>query len=185
MIEQATVAGGCFWCAEAVIKRLKGIQSVTSGYSGGTVQDPTYDQVSAGITGHAEAIQIDFDPAVIPYEKILIVFFATHNPTELNKQGNDVGTQYRSEIFYHSDIQKKVAENVIKEVENQGRYKDPIVTKITPFTNFYTAEPHHQSYYERNQDAPYCQFVINPKIQKLMKEFRKDLKDPNAQIETS
>lgn len=184
MIEQATVAGGCFWCTEAVIKRLRGIQSVTSGYSGGTVQNPTYDQVSSGTTGHDEVIQIEFDPHIIPYEKILTVFFATHNPTQLNKQGNDVGTQYRSEIFYHSEKQKEIAEKVKKEVEKEGRYKDPIVTKITPFAHFYKAEPSHQNYYDRNQDAPYCQFVINPKIQKLMKEFRKDLKDPNAEIET-
>lgn len=167
-MEKATLAGGCFWCTEALFKRLKGVTSVTSGYAGGTLENPTYEQVCNGKTGHAEAIQITFDPHTIPYEKLLEIFFATHNPTTLNQQGNDIGPQYRSAIFYHSEEQKRVAEKLKKK---------EYATEIMPFTNFYKAEPHHQNYFDRNTDYPYCQYVITPKIQKLFKEFGKEVKE--------
>ncbi len=173
----ATLGNGCFWCTEAVFKRLKGVMSVQSGYSGGSVENPTYEQVCSGDTGHAEALQMEFDPNVIPYEKLLEVFWHTHNPTTLNRQGNDVGTQYRSVIFYHSDEQKNMAEESKRKIEEEHLYSDKIVTEITAFTNFYKAEPHHENYYDRNTDAPYCQFVIDPKIAKLLKEFSQDLKE--------
>lgn len=162
-LEKATLAGGCFWCTEAIFKRLKGVESVISGYAG-------------GITGHAEAIQIEFDPKIIPYEKILDVFWATHNPTTLNRQGNDVGTQYRSTVFYHSDEQKIIAQSSKEKLEKSGKYKDKIVTKIEPLNNFYKAENYHQNYYDNNSSAPYCIFVIDPKIKKLYKDFGKILK---------
>ncbi len=178
--EIATLAGGCFWCIEAIFKRLKGVISVEPGYTGGTVEHnskPTYEQVSTGTTGHAEAIQIVFDPTVIPYEKLLDVFWATHDPTTKNQQGNDVGTQYRSSIFYHDDKQKKTAEESKEKIVKEGMYKDPIVTEIVPFTNFYKAENYHQNYYDLNQNKSYCTYVISPKIQKLLKEFKKDVKE--------
>lgn len=180
-LEVATLGGGCFWCTEAIFKRLKGVVSVTSGYSGGKKENPSYDEVCRGITGHAEAIQITFDPAVIPYKTLLDVFWATHNPTTLNQQGNDIGTQYRSVIFYHSNQQKEIAEESKKSLASLAVYHDPIVTEITPFTNFYKAERYYENYYEKNQDAPYCQFVISPKIQKLMTEFKKELKEKYQQ----
>lgn len=171
------MAGGCFWCTEAIFERLRGVEDVISGYAGGTVKNPTYEQVCSGTTGHAEAIQITFDPRVIPYEKILDVFFATHDPTTLSRQGNDVGTQYRSAIFYHSDEQKQIAEQSLQEHTDSGTYSDPIVTEIVPFTNFYPAENYHRDYYERNKTSPYCMFIIDPKVQKLLKEFKKDVKE--------
>ncbi|OGH69079.1 MAG: peptide-methionine (S)-S-oxide reductase [Candidatus Magasanikbacteria bacterium RIFCSPHIGHO2_01_FULL_47_8] len=169
--ETATLAGGCFWCTEAVFKRLKGVISVMPGYAGGAVPNPTYTQVSDGDTGYAEATQIVFDPAVIPYATLLDVFWAAHNPTTLNQQGNDVGTQYRSAIFYHSEEQKKTAEESKKHVEESGKYKDPVVTEITEFTNFYPAEKEHLDFYNRNREYGYCRLVIDPKIQKLYKDF--------------
>lgn len=176
-METATLAEGCFWCTEAIFKRLMGVSEVKSGYSGGTIKNPTYEQVSSGTGGHAEAIQIKFDPSVISFEKILDVFFATHDPTTLNKQGADIGTQYRSSIFYHNENQKRTAQNKIEELTKSKKFKDPIVTKIEPFTKFYRAENYHQNYYERNkQTNPYCPLVIDPKIQKLMREFKKDIK---------
>ncbi len=176
-LEKATLGGGCFWCTEAIYKRLKGVVTVTSGYSGGTMENPSYEAVCSGKTGHAEAIQITFDPSVINYEKILEVFWRTHNPTTLNRQGNDVGTQYRSAIFFHTEEQQKKALLVKEQIEKEALYKDPIVTEIVPFTNFYKAESYHADYYDRNKEQPYCQFVIDPKLQKLLKEFKSDLKE--------
>lgn len=175
--ELATIAGGCFWCTEAIFKRLKGVTSVLPGYAGGTVENPSYDQVCTGKTGHAEAIQIEFDSTQIPYEKILDIFWHTHNPTTLNQQGNDVGTQYRSVIFFHTDEQKKIAEKSKKAIEQEGLYKDPIVTTIEPFSNFYVAENYHKDYYDRNKQAPYCNFVIDPKIHKLLEKYGSDVKE--------
>lgn len=177
MIERATLAGGCFWCTEAIFKRLKGVISVMPGYAGGSIENPTYEEVCSGNTGHAEAIQIEFDPTQIPFEKILDIYWHTHNPTTLNQQGNDVGTQYRSSIFYHDEKQKKIAEKSKAELENDGTYKDPIVTEIVPFTNFYVAENYHKDYYDRNKEKSYCNFVIDPKIHKLLKEYGNDVKD--------
>lgn len=179
-LETATVAGGCFWCTEAIFKRLKGVETVTSGYSGGARENPSYEQVSSEATGHAEAVQIEFDPKVISYEKILQIFFHLHDPTTLNRQGADVGTQYRSVIFYHSPEQEQIAEKVKQEVVDEGKYNDPIVTEIVPFENFYTAEEEHQDYYDRNSNQGYCSYVITPKIQKLLKDYRKDVKEEYA-----
>jgi peptide-methionine (S)-S-oxide reductase len=174
--EIATVANGCFWCSEAIFKRLKGVISVLPGYAGGTVKDPSYSQVCSGGTGHAESIQIEFDPKVIPFEKILDVFWHTHDPTTLNRQGNDVGTQYRSAIFYHNQKQKEIAEKSKEELEKEGVYKDPIVTEITPFRNFYVAEDYHKNYYENNQSAPYCNYIIDPKVNKLLLKYGNNVK---------
>jgi len=176
-MEIATLAGGCFWCTEAIYKRLKGIMSVMPGYAGGTVENPSYDQVSSGNTGHAECIKIEFDPKVIPYEKVLDIFWHTHNPTTMNQQGNDVGPQYRSVIFYHDETQKKIAEKSKETLEKSGIYKQSIVTEIIPFTNFYVAENYHKDYYDTHKDAPYCTFVIDPKVQKLLKMYSNDVKD--------
>jgi peptide-methionine (S)-S-oxide reductase len=176
-MEIATLANGCFWCSEAVFSRLKGVKSVAPGYSGGRVENPTYDEVCTGRTGHAEAAQIEFDPDVISFEKLLDVFWHTHDPTTLNRQGNDVGTQYRSAIFYHGEKQREIAEKSKRELENKHVYKDPIVTEIIPFTKFYVAEDYHKKYYEQHQNAPYCRFVIDPKIHKLLNQYGKDLKD--------
>lgn len=174
-LETATLAGGCFWCTEAVFKRLKGVDDVISGYSGGSPpaggENPTYEQVCSGQTGHAEVIQLIFDSSIISYDQILDVFWAMHDPTTMNQQGNDIGTQYRSVIFYHSEGQKKIAESSREKLAASGKYRDPIVTEIVPFTNFYKAEEYHQEYYERNKSYPYCQYVIDPKIRKLYKEF--------------
>jgi peptide-methionine (S)-S-oxide reductase len=175
--EIATLANGCFWCSEAVFKRLKGVKSVLPGYSGGIVKNPSYDQVCTGKTGHAESIQIEFDPKDISFERILDIFWHTHNPTTLNRQGNDVGTQYRSAIFHHNQKQKEIAEKSKKELENEGIYKDPIVTEITPFRNFYVAEDYHKNYYENHQDAPYCNIVIDPKMNKLLLKYRNNVKE--------
>ena len=175
--EIATLANGCFWCSEAIFSRLKGVKSVVPGYSGGKVENPTYDDVCTGGTGHAEAAQIEFDPTVIPYEKLLDVFWHTHDPTTLNRQGNDIGTQYRSAIFYHNDKQREIAEKSKRDLEESGIYRDPIVTEIVPFKKFYIAEDYHKKYYEQHQDAPYCRYVIDPKIQKLLKQYAKDIKN--------
>ena len=178
--ETATLANGCFWCSEAIFKRLKGVKSVTSGYTGGTIKNPSYDQVCNGTTGHAESIQIVFDPSVIDFDKILNIFWHTHNPTTLNRQGNDVGTQYRSAIFYHNEKQREIAEKSKKDLEKDRIYKDSIVTEITPFNNFYTAENYHKDYYDRNKQAAYCNFVIDPKIHKLLKDYENDIKTEYA-----
>ena len=175
-VEIATIANGCFWCTEAIFSRVKGIKSVMPGYSGGTVINPSYDQVCTGETGHAESIQIEFDPKVTSFEKILDIFWHTHDPTTLNRQGNDVGTQYRSAIFYHDENQKNIAEKSKNELEEEGVFKDPIVTEITPFSNFYAAENYHKNYYENNLTAPYCNFVIDPKIHKLLLKYGNEIK---------
>lgn len=177
-LETATLAGGCFWCTEAIFKRLKGVVSVTSGYSGGNIDNPSYDLVSSGESGHAEAIQIKFDPNSVSFDKLLEIFWATHNPTILNRQGNDIGTQYRSSIFYHSQKQKKIAEKSKLEKENSKELVNKIVTTIEPFKNFYKAEDYHQNYYDDNKNTnPYCSIVITPKIQKLLSKFNSDVKE--------
>lgn len=175
--KQAVFAGGCFWCTEAIYKRLRGVITVTPGYAGGTTEHPTYEQVSSGTTGHAEAIRIEYDPAIIPYAKLLTIFFHTHNPTTLDQQGADVGAQYRSAVFYMDEPEKTVAENVIRGIADEKIYADRIVTEVTPFTNFYPAENYHRDYYDRNRDQGYCNIVISPKIAKLMKDYRDDVKD--------
>ncbi len=175
-METATLAGGCFWCTEAIFKKIRGVESVESGYSGGSVENPTYEQVCEGKTGHAEAISIKFDTKVISYEKLLEIFFHLHDPTTLNRQGNDVGTAYRSAIFYHSDQQKKVAEVVRKRIEDEHIYPNPIVTDIVQFENFYKAEDHHQDFYAKNPDYRYCRVIIGPKITKLLREFKEEVK---------
>lgn len=176
-LQIATFANGCFWCTEAVFKRLKGVNEVVSGYTGGTKENPTYEEVSSESTGHAESLQITFDPSVISYETLLDVFWATHDPTTLNRQGNDVGTQYRSAIFYHNDEQKRLAEASKDRLEKSGKYDDPIVTKIEPFTKFYPAENYHKDYYDTHRGAPYCMVVIDPKVRKLLEKFSKEVKD--------
>lgn len=168
--EQATLAGGCFWCTEAIFKRLHGVSSVIPGYIGGTTKNPTYDQVHTGSTGHAEAVQITFSSNVISYETLLDVFFHLHDPVNLNRQGNDVGTQYRSAIFYHSEEQKNTAIAVKERLVNDGTYKT-IVTEIVPYTAFFPAEIYHQNFYEKNSYLPYCQYIIDPKIQKLLASY--------------
>jgi peptide-methionine (S)-S-oxide reductase len=176
-MQTATLANGCFWCTEAVFQRLKGVTSVQSGYAGGHRENPSYYEVSSGESGHAESLQIEFDPKIISFETLLHIFFATHDPTTLNRQGNDVGTQYRSEIFYHDDEQKQIAEKVKAELDKSGAYKDPIVTAITQFTNFYPAAEEHKNYYENNPNAPYCRVVIDPKIRKLLEKYNKEVKE--------
>jgi peptide-methionine (S)-S-oxide reductase len=177
MMEIATLANGCFWCSEAIFSRLKGVKSVLPGYTGGKVENPSYDEVCREKTGHAEAAQIEFNPAVISFEKLLDVFWHTHDPTTLNRQGNDVGTQYRSAIFCHNEEQRESAERSKRELGKRGVFKDPIVTEIIPFEKFYVAEDYHKEYYEQHQDAPYCKFVIDPKIHKLLNRYGKDLKE--------
>jgi peptide-methionine (S)-S-oxide reductase len=175
-LEIATLANGCFWCTEAIFQRLNGVEKVTSGYSGGKVKNPTYNEVTSGETGHAEVIQIQFDPAVITFQEILEVFFATHDPTTLNRQGYDVGTQYRSAIFYHSAAQKEVAEAFIKSLTDAKVFDKKIVTEITAFDAFYEAEAYHQNYYNNNKNQGYCVAVINPKLEKFIKIYKDKLK---------
>jgi peptide-methionine (S)-S-oxide reductase len=175
-METITLAGGCFWCTEAIFKRLKGVDSVEPGFAGGTVVNPSYEQVSSGQTGHAEAIQIKYDPKIISLTKILDIFWATHNPTTLNQQGNDRGTEYRSAIFYHTSQQRTEAEKSKAKLVKTGSYSDPIVTEIVPFENFYLAEDYHKNYYDKNKNSLYCDFVISPKIHKLLTRFAKDVK---------
>lgn len=169
--ESATFGAGCFWCVEAIFEGLKGVVSVESGYSGGHVKKPTYEQVVTGRTGHAEVTRIVYDSDVISYEDLLRVFWHTHDPTTPNRQGNDVGPQYRSAIFYHNDRQKAAAERVLNEIEVSGLWDDPIVTEISPLVNYYKAEDYHQDFYENNRTYPYCTFVIAPKLAKFRKEF--------------
>ena len=176
MSEVATLAGGCFWCLEAVYNDLRGVESVVSGYTGGRVPDPSYEAVCTGATGHAEVIQITFNPDVISYRELVEVFFTIHDPTTLNRQGNDIGTQYRSAIFYHSPEQKEIAEEVISEIERSDIWKDPIVTEVTPLDVFYPAEEYHQRYFERNPNQGYCTVVISPKVSKFRKQFLSKLK---------
>jgi peptide-methionine (S)-S-oxide reductase len=174
--EVATLAAGCFWCTEAIFDDLKGVEKVESGYSGGQVANPSYREVCNGTTGHAEGIQITFDPKVVSYRELLEIFLTTHDPTTLNRQGADTGTQYRSAIFTHNDEQKRVAEEVIREFEEKRIWDNPIVTEVTPFTNFYKAEDYHQEYFATNPNAGYCQVVIAPKVAKFRQKFREKLK---------
>jgi peptide-methionine (S)-S-oxide reductase len=176
-LEKATFGAGCFWCAEAMFHRLKGVESVVSGYSGGRVKNPTYEEVCSGSTGHAEVVQVTYDPRQISYADLLEVFWGTHDPTTRNRQGNDVGTQYRSVIFYHSEEQRKLAEHYLQKLDASGAFRAPIVTEISPFGAFFPAENYHQSFYELNARQPYCQIVIRPKVEKLEKVFRDKLKD--------
>ena len=169
--ETATLGGGCFWCTEAVLEKLRGVKSVTSGYAGGKIPNPSYREICTGLTGHAEVVRVEFDPDVISYADLLRVFFATHDPTTLNQQGADRGTQYRSVILPETEAQRETAEAVIAELTEAGVFPDPIVTTIEPFTTFYEAEPHHQDYYRQNAGQPYCAAVIAPKVAKLRAHY--------------
>ncbi len=175
-LDTAVLAGGCFWCMEAIFAQLKGIEKVESGYCGGSVKNPSYKEVCTGKTGHAESVRLTFNPAVISYKQILRIFFTLHDPTSLNRQGNDVGSQYRSEIFYANENQKEAAEQVIKEVTEEKLWDNPIVTVLEPLREFYIAEEYHQDYYKKNPLNPYCFMVIKPKIAKLRKEYLDFLK---------
>jgi peptide-methionine (S)-S-oxide reductase len=174
--EVATLGGGCFWCLEAVYDELRGVEDVVSGYAGGSVANPTYREVTTGRTGHAEVVQLTFNPDEISYKELLEIFFTIHDPTTLNRQGADVGTQYRSVVFYHSPEQKAIAEQVVAELEAARLWPDPIVTEIAPMTDFYEAEDYHQEYYAQNPEQGYCQVVIAPKVAKFRKQFLKRLK---------
>ena len=175
-LERATLAGGCFWCTESVFDELRGVESVVSGYSGGHKDSPTYQEVCTGTTGHAEVIQIEFDPAEIDFSDILRVFFTVHDPTTLNRQGGDIGTQYRSSVFYHSEAQKQAAEDVIREIDAAAIYPNPIVTEVVPFEKFWPAEDYHQEYFVNNPNQPYCSAVIAPKVAKFRKMYAERLK---------
>lgn len=172
----ATFGSGCFWCTEAVFQRLKGVEKVVSGYSGGKIKNPTYREVCSGLTGHAEVIQITYNPQEISYSELLEVFWKTHDPTTLNRQGNDIGTQYRSVVFFHDEEQKQLAEHYKLELEKAGIFSSPIVTEISPATQFYEAEDYHQNYYNQNSSQPYCSYIITPKLDKLQKVFKEKLK---------
>lgn len=175
--DQATFGGGCFWCIEAFFSKLKGVTSVVSGYAGGERSEPSYEQVSTGVSGYAEVIQIEFDPAIITYRDLLEVFFAAHDPTQLNRQGADVGTQYRSIILYHSKKQKEIIKEMLQQLERQEVFSESIVTEVIPFDIFYPAEEYHQRYYQKNPKAPYCSYTIRPKLEKLTKQFGHLLRD--------
>ncbi len=179
-METATLAAGCFWCVEAIFDDLQGVEDVVSGYSGGMTESPTYQDVCSGRTGHAEVIQIRFDPDAISFADILRVFFAVHDPTQLNQQGNDIGTQYRSAIFYHDESQKSIADDVIKEIAAEGLYERPIVTEVTPFRKFWPAEGYHQEYFVNNPNQPYCAAVVAPKVAKFRQKFVQRLKKEAA-----
>ena len=174
--QTATLAGGCFWCLEAIYEQLRGVEEVEPGYAGGTVADPTYEQVCTGNTGHAEAVQITFDPQEITFRQLLDVFFAIHDPTTLNRQGEDVGTQYRSAIFYHDEEQRATAERAIQELDAAGVWDDPIVTEVTPLSEFYPAEDYHHEYYRHNSGQPYCRMVIAPKVARFRQLYMARLK---------
>ena len=174
--ETATLAGGCFWCLEAVFDQLKGVSGVESGYAGGTLKNPSYEQVCTGRTGHAEAVQITYDPQVVSFKDLLDVFFTIHDPTTLNRQGNDTGTQYRSAIFYHTPEQKAVAEQTIGDLGKQHLWNNPIVTQVAPLTEFYPAEDYHQEYFVNHGNQPYCRVVIEPKVSKFRKHYLEKLK---------
>jgi peptide-methionine (S)-S-oxide reductase len=174
--ETATFGTGCFWCTEAIFQELKGVINVTSGYSGGSMANPTYEQVCSGTTGHAECLQVVYDPSVVSYDELLEVFWESHDPTTLNRQGNDIGTQYRSVIFYHNEEQKEKAEHYKAELNRNGAYDKPIVTEITAFKTFYPAEDYHQNYYNTHGSQPYCYLVIRPKVEKFEKVFKNRLK---------
>ncbi|MCB0712517.1 MAG: peptide-methionine (S)-S-oxide reductase MsrA [Ignavibacteriae bacterium] len=174
--KKATLGGGCFWCVEAIMLRLKGVISAESGYAGGRTENPSYQDVCSGVTGHAEVVQVTFDPEVISYGDIVEVFFHTHDPTTMNRQGADVGTQYRSVIFYHDQEQKEIAEAKKEEVDGSDLWSDPIVTEISPLDKFYPAENYHRNYFDTNPYQPYCMAVVSPKVQKFMKTFREKVK---------
>lgn len=176
LTDTATFGGGCFWCIEAVFQQMNGVLSVASGYEGGEKADPTYEQVCSGTTGHAEVVQVVFDPAVVTYAELLEVFWSVHDPTTLNRQGADIGTQYRSVIFYHNDAQKELAVNYRKRLNEEGAFSDPVITEISQASTFYKAEAYHQNYYRENENQPYCSFVIRPKLDKFSKVFRDKLK---------
>lgn len=175
-LQEATLAGGCFWCTEAVFQRVEGVEEVTSGFTGGTIKNPPYREVVAGRTGHAEAIKIKFNSEIVTFEELLYIFFATHDPTTLNRQQNDVGTQYRSAIFFHSEAQKQAAEEVIQKLEEENTFQNAIVTEISPAGEFYVAEQEHHDYYNQNRNQPYCRVIIDPKVQKLKHTFSKKVK---------
>jgi peptide-methionine (S)-S-oxide reductase len=175
-METATLGAGCFWCVEGVYQELKGVEKVVSGYSGGHKENPGYKEVCDGTTGHAEVAQITFDPSVVSFREILEVFFLVHDPTTRNRQGNDVGTQYRSAIYYHNAAQKEISETVIKELNASGAWEKPIVTEVTAFEKFWPAEDYHQNYYKLNSEQPYCQYVVRPKLEKFRKVFKEKLK---------
>ena len=175
-LDRATLAGGCFWCIEAAFEQIEGVRQVVSGYSGGTVHNPSYEQVCTGATGHAEVVQITFDPDAISFKELLDIFFVVHDPTTLNRQGPDVGTQYRSAIFYHSPEQRTISEQVIKDLEETGVWSKPIITNLQPLAQFYQAEDYHQGYYRQNSGLPYCNMVIAPKVVKLRKSCFSRLK---------
>jgi peptide-methionine (S)-S-oxide reductase len=177
-LETATLGGGCFWCLEAVFERLEGVEKVVSGYTGGRVPDPSYELVCSGLTGHAEVVQITFDPSILPYRELLEIFFAFHDPTTLNRQGNDVGTQYRSAIYYHSSEQERTAREVIEQLGRDGTWDKAIVTEVTPLDRFYPAEEYHQQYFQRNPTRMYCQAVVAPKVAKLRREYAGRLRSP-------
>lgn len=176
-LAQAFLGGGCFWCTEAVFKRLNGVESVIPGYAGGDTPNPSYEKVSGGQTGHAEVIKVDYDPRIIDYQTLLKVFFTTHNPTTLNRQGNDVGSQYRSIILFTNEQQKKQAENFISKLTKDEVFAKPIVTEVKQLEDFYPAEDYHYDYYAKNKNQPYCLLVINPKLKKLKKEYKEYLKN--------
>ena len=178
--EVATLGGGCFWCLEAPYLELKGVETVVSGYMGGHLLNPTYEQVCSGRTGHAEVVQITYDPSVISYRDLLTVFFTTHDPTTLNRQGADIGTQYRSVIFYHNEEQKAIAEEVMQEISQAGLWRGPLVTEVKPIETFYVAENYHQNYFANNPFQPYCQAVVAPKVVKVRKQFMEKLKRATA-----
>lgn len=175
-LEVATFGGGCFWCTEAIFLELEGVKKVESGYIGGKTANPTYEEVSTGNTGHAEATQITFDPTKVSFGELLEIFFATHDPTTLNRQGADVGTQYRSEVFYHNDEQKKITEEYIKVLNTENTYGKPVVTRVSAASKFYVAEDYHQNYYARNKEKSYCSYVITPKVDKVRKQYSDKLK---------
>ncbi len=174
--QETTLGAGCFWCIEAVFQNLNGVISVESGYSGGKVKNPTYREICGGMTGHAEVARIVFDPAVVTFEEVLEVFWDTHDPTTLNRQGNDRGTQYRSAVFYHNDEQRQIAESYKQQLDEAGTFKDPIVTEISPLINYYPAEDYHQNYFNDNPLQPYCQFVVRPKVEKFKRLYSHKLK---------
>lgn len=179
-LKQATFGAGCFWCVEAIFKEVKGVRAVVAGYAGGHVENPAYQQVCTGNTGHAEVVRITYDPSVVSFEELLEVFWHTHNPTTRNRQGADVGTQYRSVIFYHNEEQKKIAEKSLKKTEESGLWDDPIVTEIEPVSNYSNAEDYHQNYYAHNPNAGYCSVVIAPKLKKFRRKFSHLLKDSGS-----
>lgn len=174
--ETVVFGGGCFWCTEAVFLKLRGVISVTSGYSGGIIENPNYYEVAEGNTQHAEVIKVVFDPKIISFKDLLVVFFAVHNPTSLNRQGNDSGTQYRSVIMFTTETQKQQSEQAVKKINDSGEFDGSVVTEITPLIKFFTAEEYHQNYYQRNIDQPYCTFIIQPKLEKLQEKFKNLLK---------